>query len=183
MKRTYPKTTKSIGAKERSRGNTWCQVLAATWAEKVDKDPLRGAEGWCFWNWELSKRRGALQGKPWHEGREGRWLWPRRAHCPMGLRLLVTWLPWSCLGRDLLTYAALAIGSPLVAGPADADVHADEVLALHLLLSTVVFALFTLILIWKERATMNYKRSCTNFLPLKQRWCQAINFPVHLFQC
>lgn len=48
----------------------------------------------------------------------------------------------------ILIYAALAIGSPLVAGPADADVHADEVLALHLLLSTVVFALFTLILIF-----------------------------------
>lgn len=65
---------------------------------------------------------------------------------------LVTRLARSSLGWDSLTYAALSVGSPLIAGPTDADVGADEVLALHLLFSTVVFALFTLILIWKECA-------------------------------
>lgn len=48
----------------------------------------------------------------------------------------------------ILIYAAFSIRSPLEARPTDAHVHANEVLAFHLLLSTVMFASFTLILIF-----------------------------------
>lgn len=48
----------------------------------------------------------------------------------------------------ILIYAALSIGSALVPRAADAHVGTNEVLTLHLLLSTVVFSLCTLILIF-----------------------------------
>lgn len=48
----------------------------------------------------------------------------------------------------ILIYAALSVRSALVPGAADAHVGPDEVLALHLLFSTVVFSLCTLILIF-----------------------------------
>lgn len=63
----------------------------------------------------------------------------------------------------ILIYAALSVGSPLIAGPTDADVGADEVLALHLLFSTVVFALFTLILIFAHPSILSQNISSRTF--------------------
>jgi len=63
----------------------------------------------------------------------------------------------------ILIYAALSIRSPLVPRPADADVRANEVLALHLLLSTVVFALLTLILVFAHPSIFSQNVSSRTF--------------------
>ena len=65
-------------------------------------------------------------------------------------------LTWSLSYRDNLNYTALSIRSLLIPRATDAHVGAYEVLALHLLLSTVVFSFCTLILIWKECTIIIY---------------------------
>lgn len=64
--------------------------------------------------------------------------------------------------RDNLTYATLSVRSSLVPRATDAHVGAYEVLALHLLLSTVMFSFCTLILIWKECIIITYTYTVLN---------------------
>lgn len=80
---------------------------------------------------------------------------PIRTQSPSPLGPLSLPTHSSSLCRDSLTYAAFSIRCPLIPRSADAYVHANEVLAFHLFFSTVMFPLFTLILIWKECATTN----------------------------
>lgn len=71
-----------------------------------------------------------------------------RAHVPSILCCFP--LTQSPFAGAALTYAAFSVRSSLIPRSTDAEVCANEVLALHLFFSTVVFSLFTLILIWKE---------------------------------
>lgn len=63
----------------------------------------------------------------------------------------------------VLIYAALSVRPPLVPRPADADVCANEVLALHLLLSTVMFSLLTFILIFAHPSVFSKNISSRTF--------------------
>lgn len=63
----------------------------------------------------------------------------------------------------ILIYTAFSIRSPLIPRSTDADVHANEILAFHLLFSTVMFPLFTLVLIFAHPSVFSQNISSGTF--------------------
>lgn len=58
---------------------------------------------------------------------------------------------------EILTHATLAAGLACVSGGTDAHVCTDQVLAGHTSAGTVIYSVFTLVLVWGPKGTMSLR--------------------------